>query len=226
MRIEAAVALADQPADALSKEDRTRLEAAWDEYETSQRLNADRPEGRANMGSFLLRRGKQSEAEAEYLVGLKLEPSATPLSVNLADLYRAQGKEIQAEQVLRLAISLSSDAASGRHALGLSLVRQKRYDEAIEQLGRAVELAPDEPRYAYVDIVASQSLGRADESRARLDKASRRFPFDPDLLQLGLQDALSQEDMGRAAAIARTLSELTPDDPEIARLAAKLGRRR
>lgn len=222
VRVEAAALLADQPADALSKEDRARLEAAWAEYEASQRLNADRPEGRANLGSFLLRRGKPNEAEAEYLAGSRLEPSAAPLSVNLADLYRAQGKETQAEQLLRQAIALSPEAASARHALGLSLVRQKRYDEAIEQLGRAAELAPDEPRYAYVDIVALRSLGRADESRALLDRALRSNPFNQELLQLELQDALQRQDVERAAPIARKLSDLAPDDAEIARLAKLL----
>ena len=42
------------------------------EYEASQELNADRPEGRANLAGFLLRRGKANEAEQEYLAGLKL----------------------------------------------------------------------------------------------------------------------------------------------------------
>ncbi len=92
VRIEAASLLADQPADALANEDRVRLEAAWAEYEASQRLNADRPEGRANLAGFLLRRGKANEAEQEYLAGLKLAPAAAPLSVNLAELYRVQGE--------------------------------------------------------------------------------------------------------------------------------------
>ncbi|WP_144259531.1 tetratricopeptide repeat protein [Methylocystis sp. ATCC 49242] len=222
IRIEAAVALADQPADTLSKEDASRLEAAWAEYEASQRLIADRPEGRANLGMFLLRRGKPAEAEAEYLAGLKLEPAAAPLSVNLADLYRGQGKEAESEQVLRKAIAISPDAAAGHHALGLSLVRQRRYDEAISELGRAVELAPDESRYAYVNIVALQSLGREQESRALLDKALRRFPYDMDILQLELQDAIQAEDVKRAAPVASTLAEMAPDDAEIARLAAEL----
>ena len=120
VRLEAAVVLADQGVDALSKEDRARLEAAWTEYEASQRLNADRPEARANLAGFLLRRGKPADAEAEYLAGLKLEPSAIPLAVNLADLYRAQGKEAESERVLRQAIVLSSNSAAAHHALGLS----------------------------------------------------------------------------------------------------------
>ena len=222
VRLEAAVALADQSVDALSKEDRTRLEAAWAEYEASQRLNADRPEGRANLAGFLLRRGKPADAEAEYLAGLKLEPSATPLAVNLADLYRAQGKEAESERVLRQAIALSPNSAAAHHALGLSLVRQKRYDEAISELGRATELAPEESRFAYVYVVALNSLDREQDARAALDKALRRFPFDLQLLQLELQDALQAQDAKRAAPIAHTLAELAPDDAEIARLAASL----
>jgi len=226
VRIEAAVVLADQPADALAREDRTRLEAAWAEYEASQRLNADRPEGRANLAGFLQRRGKTREAEEEYFAGLKLEPMAAPLSVNLAELYRLQGKESQAERVLREALALSPDAASLRHALGLGLIRQKRYDDGIRELGRAVELAPDEARYSYVYVVALQSQERRDEARKVLNQALLRHPFDRGLLQLELPEALRVEDIKGAALVARTLSELAPDDPEIAQLAAWLEKRK
>ena len=226
VRLEAAVVLADQGVDALSKEDRLRLEAAWAEYEASQRFNADRPEARANLAGFLLRRGKPADAEVEYLAGLKLEPSAIPLAVNLADLYRAQGKEAESEKVLRQGIAFTPNAAAAHHALGLSLIRQKRYHEAISELGRATELTPEESRFAYVYVVALNSLDRAQDARAALDKALRRFPFDPQLLQLELQDALQAQDAKRAAPIAHTLAELAPDDAEIARLAASLAKLR
>lgn len=222
VRLEAAIVLADQPPEALSSDDHRRLEAAFAEYEASQRLNADRPEGRGNLASFFLRRGRAADAEAEYLAGLKLEPAATPLSVNLADLYRAQEKEAESETVLRRAIAISPDAAAAHHALGLSLIRQKRYDEAISSFARAVELAPGESRYAYVEVVALQSLDRATEARAKLDAALKRFPFEPQLLQLELQDAMQSQDVDRAAPVARTLSDLMPDDAQLARLAAML----
>jgi tetratricopeptide (TPR) repeat protein len=222
VRIEAASLLADQPVDALANEDRVRLEAAWAEYEASQRLNADRPEGRANLAGFLLRQGKANEAEQEYLAGLKLSPAAAPLSVNLAELYRVQGNEGRAEQVLREALALSPEAASLHHALGLSLIRQKRYDDAIQQLGRAVELGPDEPRYAYVYVVALQSRERRAEAKKALEEALLRHPFDVGLLQLELPEALRNGDIKGAALVARTLSNLSPDDPRIAGLAARL----
>ena len=222
VRIEAGNALADQPLDGLSPEEGSRLQAAWAEYELAQRLDADRPEARANLGTFYLRRGKPEEAETEYLAGLKLEPGAPPLAVNLSDLYRAQGKESAAEKVLRESIAIWPNAGATHHALGLSLIRQKRYEEAGAALARSVQLAPEEARFAYVEIVALRSLGRDDDARAALEKARRRFPFDPELLQLQLQDALQQNDPDSAGAVAQTLSELMPDDAEIARFAARL----
>lgn len=222
VRIEAANALAEQPLDGLSPAEVGRLEGAWSEYEAAQRLDADRPEARANLGTFYLRRGKPAAAEAEYLAGLKLEPGAPPLAVDVADLYRRQGREDAAEKALRDSLAAWPNAGATHHALGLSLIRQKRYNEARDALARAVQLAPEEARYAYVEIVALRSLGRDDETRVALEQAQRRFPFDPDLLQLQLQDALQQSNVERAGVIAQMLSELTPDDAEIARFAAKL----
>jgi hypothetical protein len=49
-----------------------------------------------------------------------------------------------------------------------------------------------------------------------------RHPFDVGLLQLELPQALRAGDMKGAALVARTLSNLSPDDPRIAGLAARL----
>jgi Flp pilus assembly protein TadD len=222
VRLEAAVLLADLSPTGLPQAEREALQAAFAQYEAAQRLNVDRPEGRANLGGFLLRRGRPAEAEAEFLAGLKLEPAATPLHVNLADLYRGQGREAEAEQLLRQAISLAPTAAAPRHALGLALIRQKRYAPAIDQLGQAAALAPEDARYAYVHAVALQSTGQPDQARTAFTAALARHPFDPDLVTLALQDALKSADVSRAAPLAERLAALNPDNPEIARLAGKL----
>jgi predicted CXXCH cytochrome family protein len=158
VRIEAASLLADQPAAALPQADATRLAAAWSEYEAAQRLNADRPEGRANLGLFLTRRGRTQDAEAEFRAGLRLDAKAVPLYVDLADLYRIENRESDAAATLRTAIAQVPDAAAPHHALGLSLIRQKNYTAALEELRHATILAPDEPRYAYVYAVALRAL--------------------------------------------------------------------
>ncbi|MCG5238011.1 tetratricopeptide repeat protein [Xanthobacter oligotrophicus] len=224
VRMEAATLLADQPLTGLPEGEKVRLEGAFAAYEAAQRLNAERPEGRANLASFLLRRGQPAAAEAELRAGLAREPEATPLAVNLADLYRGQGREAEAEQVLRRAIALAPRAAAPRHALGLSLARQRRYAEAVEQLAAAAALAPEDAQYAYVHAVALQSTGQPAEARRVVAEALARHPYDPQLLSLALQDAMQARDAARAAPLAQKLSDMRPDDPEIARLAARLKR--
>jgi predicted CXXCH cytochrome family protein len=222
VRIEAAQLLADQPPGEVGPNERALLEAAFAEYEAAQRFNADRPEGHANLGSFLVRRGRLAEAEAEYLAGIRLMPGAIALHVDLADLYRQTGREPQAEQVLRSAISIAPDAAAPHYALGLSLIRAKRVDEAMSQLQRAAELDPDNPRFAYVYGVALQSRGRLDEARKVWEAALARDPTNRDILSVLLQDALKAQDIGRARDLAERLLALLPDDAALARLAAQL----
>ncbi|MFG1204224.1 tetratricopeptide repeat protein [Xanthobacter aminoxidans] len=222
VRIEAANQLADQPLAALSAGDRDRLSTAFREYEAAQRLNAERPEARSNLGSFLLRRGDVAGAEAQFRAGLKLQPDLPALAVNLADLYRMTGREREAQDILQRAIKANPDAAAPMHALALGFIRQKRYAEALDELRRAYELAPGNARYAYVYAVALQSLGRAQDSAAVSVEALARTPYDFDLLALVLNEALRSGDVDRAREAASKLSLLRPDDAEIARLSARL----
>jgi Flp pilus assembly protein TadD len=222
VRLAAASLLADQKPDGLPPDEKKALLAAFAEFEAARRLDADRPEGRAAMGVFRQRQGRLADAEAEYLAALKLEPAAATVSVNLADLYRQQGKEGSAEQVLRASLMVDPRSALARYALGLSLIRAKRYPEAIEQLRQAAALDPDNARFAYVYGVALQSTGRAQDGDRVLSEAFARHPNDPDIVGALLQQALRTGDVTAARPLAETLTRLRPDDPEIARLAARL----
>ncbi|MFO1149426.1 MAG: tetratricopeptide repeat protein [Alsobacter sp.] len=222
VRLAAASLLADQKPEGLPPAEREALLAAFAEYEASQRLNADRPEGHAALALFRQRQGRQADAEAEYLAALKLEPGAATVSANLADLYRQQGKEAAAEQALRAALMVAPSSALVRHSLGLSLIRSKRYPEALEQLKQAATLEPDNARYAYVYAVALQSTGQGQEAGRVAAEALARHPNDPDLLGLMLQRALQSGDVAAAAPLAQRLSALRPDDAQLARLAAQL----
>ncbi|HEX3127683.1 MAG TPA: tetratricopeptide repeat protein [Thermoanaerobaculia bacterium] len=131
------------------------LEPALAEFQAAQ--EQDRPEGRLNLGWLAATRGDLAGAEAAYRAALKLDPLYLPAFVNLADLYREQGREPEGEALLRQALRAAPDDASLHHARGLLLVRTGRLDEALPELARAVELAPGEARYAYVYEVAIQS---------------------------------------------------------------------
>jgi predicted CXXCH cytochrome family protein len=221
VRQQAATLLAEGPPAGASAADRQAFDAAAAEYIAAERFNADRPESRANLGQFYRRQGKMADAEKEYLAALDLDFTIAP-RIDLADLYRAQGREADAELLLRQTISIAPTAAAPRHALGLSLIRAKRYDEAMEPLRRATELEPGQPRYAYVYAVALDSRGQTAAARSVLEKALVASPSNIQLLTALLQNALSARDFVRALPLAERLSLLQPDDPAAARLAGQL----
>jgi tetratricopeptide (TPR) repeat protein len=221
VRIQAANLLAEGAPAGATPAQRAALEAATSELIASERFNADRAEGRSNLARFLVRQGKPADAEREYLVALDLGLSISP-RVDLADLYRSLGREAEAEALLRQTISLAPAAAAPRHALGLSLVRARRYDEALIALGRAAELEPSQPRYAYVYAVALDSAGKADEARVVLERGLVANPSDVSILSMLLQRALRDRDARRALPYAERLRILLPDDRSVAEIMRQL----
>lgn len=97
-----------------------------------------------------------------------------PAAINLADLYRAPGREAQAEQVLRDALQAAPGAPALHEALGLTLVRQGRKTGALVELEAAHRAAPDEPRHAYVYAVALADAGQLSEAIRVLEESARR----------------------------------------------------
>lgn len=224
VRLETFAALADQPTASLGAGDRQRFDRAQDEYVTAQKAEADRPEGRANLGILYARQGHAAEAEAEYLAGLKLAPTMTRLHVNLADLYRATGRDAEAETVLRQAVAIAPQEAAPHHALGLALVRRKQMADALDELAKAAELAPANSRFAYVYAVALNSAGKSEDARKILVEAFARDPSSVEIASLLMQDSLRRGDVVAGLDLARRLKQLTPDEPRLLELINQLER--
>jgi tetratricopeptide (TPR) repeat protein len=130
--------------------------------------------------------------------------------VNLADLYRSQQREKEGEAILRLGIKQSQNPAPIHHSLGLLLVRNKRVDEALKELEKAAELAPNEARYSYVYGVALQSVKGKAAAIEYLKKAQKRHPADLNIL-FGLASfSLENGDLKEAAEYANQLLILAP----------------
>lgn len=182
VRIEAASLLAPVSREQLSADQRAAFKRAADEFVETQRYNADRPEARNNLGTFYGNQGDAAKAEEEIKTAIRLDPLFVPAYVNLADLYRAASRDLDGERILREALKLIPESAILHHALGLVLVRLKRTDEALRELGRAAALEPENSRFAYVYAVALHSAGRADAAIAKLQKALQAHPNDRDIL--------------------------------------------
>ncbi len=134
VRIRAVSLLAAVPAASQPPDDRAHFDAAAEEFVAAQRSNAERPEARTTLGNFFRQRGLTAEAETEYKAALKLSPQYPTAAINLADLYRQVGRDGDGERTLRDALAVAPRDAGLHHALGLTLTRLKRPDEALAEI--------------------------------------------------------------------------------------------
>jgi Flp pilus assembly protein TadD len=128
-----------------------------------------------------------------------------------------------------VAAFVSSDTCAGchaglHHALGLTLVRLKRTDEALGELLRAAELDPRQARYAYVYAVGLHSAARAGDAIAVLKDSLVRHPDDRDTLQALMTFSRDSGNLGSALDYAERLARIPPTDPNLAGLIQDLRR--
>jgi Flp pilus assembly protein TadD len=83
--------------------------------------------------------------------------------------FRA-GNFAAAAREFRLALEAQPAAASLHYMLGASLFRLQRLDEAVASLGKAVELAPEEPSYALTLAQARLAAGAPEAAFAVLSE--------------------------------------------------------
>ena len=176
---------------------RSAWDAATGDFLAAQRQNADQPEAHVALGNFRAARGDFAAAERDYRDAIALDPDWVPSYVNLADLLRALGRDAEGKTVLGDGISRAPGEAALHHSLGLLEVRAHDMPRALEALRRAAELAPGEPRYAYVYSVALHDAGRAAEAIRVADAALVRAPADRALREWRAQ--LSDAPGGRLA---------------------------
>lgn len=225
VRMDAARALAGEPESALSGDDRAAFDTALAEYVSGQLFNAERPEAQSNLAQLYRAQGKPDAARASLSRAIELDKSFEAASIALAELERTEGDEAAAERVLSEALAANPRSGPVAHALGLSLIRQKRIEEAMEWLARAAETAPEDPRFSYVLAVALHDTGKATEALGALKNALARHPYDRDLLMTLASYEIEAGDRAAALARAELLDRLEPNNPQIARLLASLRER-
>jgi Flp pilus assembly protein TadD len=213
IRIEAARTLASLPPAAMTATERAAFDEALAEYVNSQKVDADRAEAHLNLGALHAVRGDLAGAEREYRTAISLMPALGAARVNLADLYRSQGREPEGEQALRDGLAASPQDPGIHHALGLSLVRQKRLAEALPELRRAAELPPANVRYAYVYAVALDASGQTDKALQELAAAHARHSANREVLEALASFSAKAGRHADAIAYAGKLVALDPKSP-------------
>ncbi len=212
VRIEVASVLAAVPATQLSADARAAFDHAAGEYIESQRYNADRAEARVNLGTFYANRGDAAKAEAEIKAAIGLEPLYIPAYVNLADVYRASGRDADGERILREGLKVAPKSAILHYALGLALVRMKHTDAALGEFERATMLEPGNARLAYIYAVALHSTGKPDTAIAKLEKVLVAHPYDRNILEALLSFHAERGERAAAQKYAVRLQALSDRD--------------
>jgi Flp pilus assembly protein TadD len=212
VRIKAARALAIAPDEGMTPDIRKRLQPLFKAYVESQRANADRPEPLINLGLFYADRRDALSAEAAYRQAMQLEPDFVPAYVNLADLYRAYGRDADAESALATGLAKVRGDADLSHAMGLLRIRQGRRTEALDILRQASDAAPQNPRYAFVLGVALHDSGESAKAIETLGSALARFPNDPEILDALVSYTDETGDAASAEAYRKRLEALRADE--------------
>ena len=136
-----------------------------------------------------------------------------------------RGQNQEGVELLRKAMSIDPNNADIRHSLGLALVRQHNYADAIPELRHASELAPDNARYAYVYAVALNSTGSPAQAMELLENTHKRHPADRDTLFALVSIAREMGDVATALTHARELVALYPTDIQLRTLVLDLEKR-
>lgn len=176
---------------------------------------SERPETWLNRGLYELARGDATAAEAAYQRALDFEPRFVGAAVNLADLYRSQGKDAEGRAVLESLIQAEPQAAAGHHALGLLLVRSGERATALLHLEKAARFAPEDARFAFVHAVALHDDGQVGVAASVLEAALLHHPGDYDLRSFYASLLLEQGERAAARVQAETLQRLFPQDRRV-----------
>lgn len=222
VRVEAARLLAAIPVAALSKKQLLVSDAALKIITDSQTYNLDDPATYMDIGYIQAGRQDFQSAEKAYLRALVLDDKFLPALLTLADIYRARGEDWRVKKVLEDALAVEPAFADAHYAMGLLLVRQKRYEQALDYFSDAVSYRPDSGQFQYVYSVALVSQGKREQAIEVLIKA---LVYRPENLQLSVALAVQYLEVGNSAAaqnIYAQLSNLAPNNPRVQQLGRKM----
>jgi len=212
LRLAAAEALLPNR-DSLNDTTQQKLAAAVAELADTQQFNFDRAEGWLGRAQLDLQLGNVARAEEALRIAVERHPAYIATYSNLADLYRATGRNADAERTLHQGLVVSPRNPALTHALGLALVRTGNSEQALARLREARDMQTDNPRYAYVYAIALNSLAGSDAAMSELLQAYARFPGFAPIVGALATISLDQGDRVAALGYAQQLVELSPLNP-------------
>ena len=151
-----------------------------------------------------------ARAEEYYRRAIALDDLFIPAKMNLAVLYNSQGRNEEAEVVLRGVLEDYPDNHEAEYSLALLLVETDRAEEALPWLRQAAAGMPERTRIRYNLGLLQQQMGLLPEAEASLRAAIEAEPGNLDYLY-ALADHLARRgDLQGALAVADDMIATNP----------------
>lgn len=193
--------------------------AAEANYRTAIRLDPNFAEAYDNLGHLCIETQRDAEAADCLRKGIMLAPGRVQALVAFGSLLTKTGNAAAALPLLERAVAIDDRSVAAHRALGNALTRLRRYDEAEETLGRALDLAGTD--VAEVVALLAQAQARQGKDDLAMQNLDRALKLDPDLaIAVGGKASLLQTlgDFAAAETWFRRSFELDPGNGENYRL--------
>ncbi len=159
---------------------------AWNALRGVATIHPENGWARLGMGRVYLRWKLYDQAEAEFQLALKSNPSFHPAQTGLADAARLTGRHADAAALYRTVLTTAPDDPDALTGLGLSLLALGKKEEGRAQLVRSVEKWAEQPEALRELAGLSREAGALPEA---VEWTAR-------LVALSPRDAEARRDLG------------------------------
>ena len=150
------------------------FENAFQEMLIAQEVNSWRGDGLLQQGNAALRINDIEKAVLAYEMSIAVDPYFAPAYVNLADLYRRFGNTVAESETLAIGVEQNPADRALRYSYALHFVRHKQLDKTLQHVTKAMQLSPENSQYAYLYLLALESLGRKRQALSEIDELIER----------------------------------------------------
>lgn len=162
-------------------------------------------------GVTLRNQERLGAAENAFRQALKIHPGYTQALRNLCHLLEVHGRFAEAEAGLLRCAEIDNESPESLYEIGRNLVQQKKENEALEWLRRAIKAQPD---YAAAHITLSAALNSTEDPLAAMEEIKASIKVLPNIPHLHTNLGIVNLSLSRAddaIACFRKALEIAPN---------------